>query len=160
MDHIESFYTHHNHTLQDAAEKAKIKLTSYSHKTSDVYTVSVVLDRRLNVHSYARDTSPDTVPVSEIENNMREAFEAYKVNSQSAQSSSTTTPKLSNKSKSFASTSVGARESELNTYYLRTPVNEAADVLKWWSNNRKTLPIFLKMAFDFVAITSTSSAVE
>ena len=57
LDHIESFATHHNDTVQDAAEKAKIKLASYHQKTSDVYTIAVVLDPRLNVHYHARDTS-------------------------------------------------------------------------------------------------------
>ena len=81
LDHRESFATHHNHTVQNAAEKAKIKLTSYYQKTSDVYTIAVVLDPRLNVHYHARDTSPDTVPVSEIKNVVKEVFDAYKVNS-------------------------------------------------------------------------------
>ena len=49
LDHIESFGTHHNHTVQGAAEKEKIKLTSYYRKTSDVCTIVVVLDPRLNV---------------------------------------------------------------------------------------------------------------
>ena len=160
LDHIESFATHHNHTVQDAAEEAKIKLTSYYQKTSDVYTIAVVLDLRLNVHYCARDTSSDAVPVSEIKNVVKEAFEAYKVNSQPAQSSSTTTPKLSIKSKIFASTSLADGEIELNTYYLQTPVNEATDVLKCWSNNKKTFPILHKVAFDFLAIPSTSTLVE
>ena len=85
LDQLESFATHHNHTVQDAAEKAKIKLTSYDQKTSDEYTIVVVLDPRLNVQCYARDTSSDAIPVSKIKNVVEEAFEAYKVNSQPAQ---------------------------------------------------------------------------
>ena len=48
-----------------AAEMAKIKLTSYYQKTSDMYSRAVVLDSRLNVHFYALDDSPDAVPAPE-----------------------------------------------------------------------------------------------
>ena len=54
-------------------------------------------------------------------------FEAYEVNSQPVQSSSTTTPKLFIKSKIFASTSLADGESELNTYILLSNTC-------WWSN--------------------------
>ena len=79
--HIESFATDYNHTVHDAAEKAKLKLTSYYQKISDVYTIAVVLDLPLNVHYYAHDTSSDVVPVSEIKNVVKGTFEANKVNS-------------------------------------------------------------------------------
>ena len=65
LDHIESFASHHNNTVQDAADKAKITLTSFYQKISDVYTIADVPDLRLDVQYYARDASPDAVPVSE-----------------------------------------------------------------------------------------------
>ena len=44
--------------------------------------------------------------------------------------------------------------------HLQTLVNEATDMLKWWSNNKKTFTILHKMVFDFLANPSRSTSVE
>jgi hAT family C-terminal dimerisation region len=54
---------------------------------------------------------------------------------------------------------VGLRSSELQEY-LRKPVENVKDPLKWWVANRHVYPKLHRMALDYLSIPATSTAVE
>lgn len=147
--------------MVDAAKSTFMKLHKYYDISSELCTISTVLDPRLKLQFYANDTSGDAEVPAEIRTYVNQFYARYAESS--VPSSSIHRPKRSKFAEKMYQQTTGAiRQSELTTY-LSEPVmenGEQFDILDYWRTNSSRFPNLSRMAWDYLAIPGTSTPSE
>ena len=150
------------YSLTDLSSIYRISMgTSFS--CSSLYTlISVqVLHPGLKLEYFRQhEWEADWIEAAE-ELTRQEYSKHYEDNDGTTQGETSTTPSTSTSVADFGNISVAApsKISEMDRY-LREPVENAADPLKWWFQNRLSYPKLSRMALDYLSAPATSTGVE